>query len=913
MAHSAKKPAAKTPVIVASHTHWDRAWYFPFQQFRHLLVEMVDHLLDTLAKRPDFKVFNLDGQSVVLEDYLAVRPENRELLAEHIRNGRITVGPWYVLPDEFLVSGEALIRNLAIGQAVAREFGKSMDAGYIPDPFGHISQLPQILRGCGLDSCIFSRGLPREWANLGSAFKWFSPDGKSWVLGLLQVDGYGNMCELSHHRDAWQFWPAGWDHISAKTSRLLEKMEAVGHPGALLFNNGMDHFQAEPLLGDALARLNKESDKYRFIHGSFADYVALVRKAAGTLSSATGEMHSGAFGLILSGVFSTRMPLKQANAAAEAHLERLAEPLAAAAFLAGDAYPEHHLLHAWKKLLKNHPHDDICGCSVDAVHEDMATRFRNVNEASDFVCNRALGWLGHTAQRPAALAGPRNIAFNGLGRPRTTILRGEFRLPDGTPRKVVLDDAGKPLPTSPGAVRSEVRHVWDGELKKAVDRTFHWQAMAWQAQLPACGYAQFGLGETKAPPPASVLKAADQTIENEYLRIIMDRSGSVTIVDKATGYKLAGGNVFEDQADMGDEYDFSPLAGDTAIRSATTRGRVKARLLGSAGAEVTCELVMKVPPSLSDHRRIRSRQRVDLPIRTTARLTPGATRVEFITVVNNTASDHRLRVVFPTHLRSETVEVAQHFDILSRPVTIPPGDQRDAQQPVQTQHCDEFVAVSEKGRSVALFNRGLPEYQARQERGRVTLVQTLLRCCGWLSRADLTSRPGHAGPFLPTPAAQCLGKHTFHYAVALRDSSAEQACLWQDAADYTTPCYVIGLDERENGQAPARASLLQVDEPRVAVSAIKAGPHGLLVVRLWNATARPVTPTIAAGFEVASASLADMLEQPGKKLPVSDGKILLPALAPREIVTILLTPAHRGPSAPIVHVVPHDIDGHRCL
>ncbi len=191
----------KTPVIVASHTHWDRAWYLPFQQFRHMLVSLIDHLLETLRTKKDFKVFNLDGQAVVLEDYLAIRPEKRDELGGHIRSGRITAGPWYVLPDEYLVSGESLIRNLMIGQAVVRQFGKPMDAGYIPDPFGHISQLPQILRGCGLDSIIFTRGLPRAWRKLGSAFRWYAPDGKSFVTALPQVEGYcsgGSLANVPH-------------------------------------------------------------------------------------------------------------------------------------------------------------------------------------------------------------------------------------------------------------------------------------------------------------------------------------------------------------------------------------------------------------------------------------------------------------------------------------------------------------------------------------------------------------------------------------------------------------------------------------------------------------------------------------------------------------------------------------------
>ena len=139
----------KHTLHVVPHTHWDREWYQPFQTFRIRLVHLMDRLLDTLARDPAYTHFMLDGQTIVLEDYIQVRPERRAELEAHVRSGRLSIGPWHVLPDEFLVAPESLVRNLLLGDRLCRQFGAKMPVGYIPDPFGHVGQMPQILAGFG--------------------------------------------------------------------------------------------------------------------------------------------------------------------------------------------------------------------------------------------------------------------------------------------------------------------------------------------------------------------------------------------------------------------------------------------------------------------------------------------------------------------------------------------------------------------------------------------------------------------------------------------------------------------------------------------------------------------------------------------------------------------------------------------
>lgn len=130
-------------LFVVSHTHWDREWYQPFEEFRIRLVRLMDKLLDILTSDPDYRYFTLDGQTIILEDYLEIRPQKEEEARRLVHQGRLLIGPWWILPDEFLVSPEATIRNLMLGDQVAKRFGAKMEVGYLPDPFGHIGQMPR--------------------------------------------------------------------------------------------------------------------------------------------------------------------------------------------------------------------------------------------------------------------------------------------------------------------------------------------------------------------------------------------------------------------------------------------------------------------------------------------------------------------------------------------------------------------------------------------------------------------------------------------------------------------------------------------------------------------------------------------------------------------------------------------------
>ena len=119
-------------VHIISHSHWDREWYLPFESHRMQLVELFDNLFDLFENDPEFKSFHLDGQTIVLDDYLEIRPENRDKVQRYIDEGKLKIGPFYILQDDYLISSEANVRNTLIGQAECAKWGKSTQIGSLP-------------------------------------------------------------------------------------------------------------------------------------------------------------------------------------------------------------------------------------------------------------------------------------------------------------------------------------------------------------------------------------------------------------------------------------------------------------------------------------------------------------------------------------------------------------------------------------------------------------------------------------------------------------------------------------------------------------------------------------------------------------------------------------------------------------
>ncbi|HEY3578371.1 MAG TPA: hypothetical protein VGK68_10350 [Gaiellaceae bacterium] len=363
--------------LVVPHTHWDREWYLPFEQFRLRLGAVVDGVLDTLERDPSFTSFTLDGQAIVLEDYLEVRPENAGRLQVLLDAARLEVGPSYVLPDEILVGGESLVRNLLLGRSACRRFGvEPSSAGYLPDSFGHPAQLPQILAGFGIRTLLFSRGLGDAIDDVGVVFRWRA--GPSEVVACQMLPHYDNFARLTWYHDAVE-------RVRAIVERFGDLLREAGQDEIVLAS-GSDHLPVEPELPEIISGLERAFDA-PFRIGRYDDYAP----ARDELPLYEGELVGSRLQNVLRGVNSARIYLKQANERVESRLLSIETAAALRTLREHAPYPAADLRLAWRDLLRNHPHDSICGCSCDEVHRDMLVRYEQLDRTLDFVEREALG------------------------------------------------------------------------------------------------------------------------------------------------------------------------------------------------------------------------------------------------------------------------------------------------------------------------------------------------------------------------------------------------------------------------------------------------------------------------------------------------------------------------------------------
>ena len=545
---------------VYSHTHWDREWHLTFQQFRIKLIEFMDKLLDLMEGDPEYKHFYLDGQCIILKDYLEIRPENESRIKKLCNSGRLLIGPWYNLIDEFLVSPESIIRNLLFGRKICAEFGGVTKIGYNPDTFGHISQLPQILRGFGIDNSLVGRGIDHPKMN----FIWQAPDGSEvFTINIFycsfMVDGF--------LRDQWRFYRSGKELLEEVEKEKEEVFPPTGRfrfidrapTNILLLPNGFDHYEGQPQLPRVLKEANELSEEVEYIHSHLNNYIKDVKKRNPHLDLLKGEFRDLSGDWLLQGTFSSRIHLKQQNEECQNLLEKLAEPLSVFSWIHGDAYPEKLLEKSWDFLLQNHPHDSICGCSADEVHREMEVRFASSRQISRALIDKSIGYLmrnidsKHFEKDSLAL-----LLFNPLQWENNNVIITEFELWESwyfEPFQIV-DENDNP-------VFFEVLERESGEKFEKVEgytpgyvKTLKYKIALDAVKIPGCGYLVLKLRKGEPKKRDREMLKDNNSIENDLLNVEFTSSGTLNVTDKENGRTYENLHIFEDGADAGDLYNY---------------------------------------------------------------------------------------------------------------------------------------------------------------------------------------------------------------------------------------------------------------------------------------------------------------------------------------------------------------------
>ena len=933
---------------VVSHTHWDREWRYPLWTNRMFLLDFMDGLLATLDRDPAFACFVLDGQSVIIEDYLEIRPEHEDRIRAAVKAGRLSIGPWYTLPDLFPVDGECLVRNLLHGIRFCRRFGGHLGVGYNSFGWGQTAQFPQIYRQFGFDFVIAAKHVSRERAPT-CEFLWEAPDGSriltsrlgpfaranlffhAWLpvrfgmayasadyrydwsrSGIVMHNATPQRCHEDHLKiaDEPAYHP---EQVEPGFRKAWDSLDETTVPACRLLLNGCDFTDCQPMVTRMVEDANARIGDIAFVHGRLEDYVADLRSRIDTdrLPVVRGELRDGPAEASSGNALATRMAIKMLNRQAQNELLRRAEPLASVMAMLGHEYPKAFLGIGWKALLQSHAHDSLNGVTQDKTADDTKNRLQQALEIGQMLHDRSVADLIQRIDLSSCEAHDvLLLAVNPTSRP----VRAVCKLGIDTPREhnvwqfVLRDAEGHPHDVQPLSRQERTSPVHDPAARPWPFHHDRHMVYADLGELPAGGYkvfrvepvANFDRSHQWWPATRRVGRTAISTspreLENEHLHVRVESDGTFTLTHRKTGCVHRDLLTFEDGGDVGDYWVHYPPYEDRTHTSPGSPVRIWREENGPLAAVLAIEVTMTLPGGgLRPEAAVRgeSRRRDDtrqLVITSRLRLTRGARRLEISTRVENTVEDHRLRVLFPTDIAATHSHASGHFTVDRRPVE-PPGRVDEAYWPeMQTHPMQHFVDVGDGTQGLAILTDCLTEYEVLRDQRR-TLAITLFRSMRNLICTEMRS----GGEFPMQKGGQGLGVMEFTYALCPHEGTWQDADLYAEAEALNCPPSLYQTGAHDRGDLPRRRTLFSVEPPNLVLAALKrAEDRESWIVRVFNPTDDVLEGTVRVAATVREAWLVDLNEQRvGEAAVATDGAVRVRVPRGRILTLELLVDANR--------------------
>jgi mannosylglycerate hydrolase len=897
---------------VISNTHWDREWVKSFQESRVSLAEMFEKLFEVFENDEDYRYYHLDSQTIPLEDYHQLYPENQEKLKHLIRSKKLLAGPWYTLPEMNILDGECIVRNLLYGHRIALEYGGVMKAGYTPTSTGQVSQLPQVYAGFNINTIIFYRGINEDVAP--AEYIWKSPDGTEavairppqhfsrctfWGYVYLPVihkyydhieeskqnywsdNGFLFRLAEQHENEFNELDPVKYfdkSYLPEALNRLMKEIVKDTGTNVLLALHGHDASFPHEETPALIKALNEISEDTEFIHSNLEIYSGkieeLVRQRK-TNKVLEGEMRyvnqsqpwNDAH--LYPGVISTKGRLKRTNRQTENILIRHAEPAATLAYITGSGYQRAILEMAWKLLLANHAHDTINACSLDAVYHDAMHRYKQADDLCRQVLRRSLS----NVVKKIDLSGYNNedvllTVFNLSPFYRDGVVRLTVDMPHDTDSKSIdiLTARGEIVPLQ---VISRKPHKSNLD-KTGFGKTHHsvrFDAWALFTALPETGYATFLVKPASASVTAEPM-ASGFKMNNEFLTVEIRPDGSFNLHDKETGKWFYQLNTFANEGELGNAWTSGRIPGGETYH--TTGNPAEITLIENGHVKSTFRVVhtLKLPASAAKNYSRRSGKLRKVKIVSLISLFRGIKFVHIKTHFNNTIKDHRLRVLFPTGTRTDNYYASMPFDVVTRPVPKPSSP--DWVEPVELSDPQTgFIGVSDIEGGLAIANTGL--YEAEVVDGtRQTIAVTLLR--SFYQHGNWTKERWKDEEF------QNPGNHTFTYAVCPHSGTWWEGNIPHLLSALDNPLVAVQHGKGKNGTLPVEHSFLRVTgEKGLQLSCLKKAENSDdLIIRVFNPTPVDIEAVVETGAEIIKAVLTNLeeieittLKTKNKKLEVS--------------------------------------------
>lgn len=808
-------------VHIVPHMHWDREWYFSAEESKLLLINNMEEIFERLENDPHYPTYTMDGQTSILEDYLAMMPQNKERLKKLVQDGRLIIGPWYTQTDEMVVGGESIVRNLLYGYKDCQEFGECMNIGYLPDSFGQSGQMPMILNGFNIYRSMFWRGTSERMGTNKTEFYWKSDDGSQVLTQLLPL-GYA----------IGKYLPTDFNELKIRCDKYMPVLDRGASTDHILIPNGHDQMPLQKNIKDVIEQLHNIYPDKQFFLSSYDQLFQELEKK-NDYDTIYGELLDGKYMRIHRSIFSSRSDLKSMNTLLENKMTNILEPLASIAYSLGFEYYHGAIELIWKEMMKNHAHDSIGCCCSDKVHSEIMNRFIIVNEKIDRLVDFYKRKITDAIDMKISL--DKLTVFNLLPYSRTQVIEAEvttrmkgFQLMDETEQEISYIIVHQEV-VDAGLIDRQIVHY--GNYDPFVKYTIQFIQ-----EIPSMGYKTFFIKESEKEKEIQVQQC--QNLENEFYHIQCHSNGTIDIYDKQNNYQYNNVLLLEDGSDEGDGYDYSPLKDDYVLTSQDVKANISIQKNGYKTTAII-EYDFDLPRDLQS-RRLRKKDG-SIHVKLNIELKEKSSYIDIQVHIDNKIKDHRLRVLIPTSLQGKMSVSDHQFGMMKRPVYDDAmkvwEKEKWSERPDSIYPMLSYAAIENS--HIAAITNSIREYEVTGQDDN-TLALTLYRSVGYLGKADLVRRPGRpSGIKMETPDSQLLKEMTFHFALTTYQQEEDLSLI---AKDYLTPFIsyhkmpynAMKLNDVDF-RTPYNYSLFQQLNDNVTLSTLKkAENEDALLIRVFN-------------------------------------------------------------------------------
>ncbi len=884
-------------IHIVDHTHWDREWHKTYQEFRVKLITFMDNLIEVLDNNKDYGSFLLDGQTSLLEDYLEVKPENKNKIKNLIENEKLLVGPWYVQPDTFIPSGESLVRNLLISNNIGHEFGNIMKIGYLPDSFGLSSQVPQILKGFDIDSAIFYRGSSRDdIENLD--FIWSSPDGSEVFTSVLTM-GYGNGMYLS----------GDLENDLKEIDRNIENLSNYSIDENLLLLSGADQDNINKdmpeIINDLNNYYNEKNIDIDVKFSSLRQYIDTIKDIdRNKLEEFTGEFRKAEFGRVHASIEGTRIDIKKDNTELQDIYTHELEPINVISYLLGSDYKNSIINKGWKYIIENHAHDSICSVCTDEIHDEIKMRFEWANQISNTIIDEKMAYIFKNIKKKKNMKPI--IIINTLPHNRNEIIKAviyskskDFIIVDENNNEIYYEIINK------NKVNLAERSA--DVFQKSEDDFYYKCKIIFKQEIEGFGYNTLYIKKGLPKKINNKNLISEKILENKYLKAKIEVNGSITLEDKINNNTFKNLNIFEESGNAGDEYDYSPPKNDVRITTRDTKPNIKIIENNKLKGTILIEYNLSCPQETNKNKRSDSYKKIN--IKSYVTLNKDSKKLDIKTKIDNKIKNHRIRTVFDSNLKTKEHFADSKFGAIVREnefdetETWREKEWHEKYYPIFP--LQKFVALENTEKGIAVLNKDIPQYEIINENN-TKIALTLVSGVSHMGKRDLINRPGRrSGIHIETPDAQMLGENISEYSIYLYNNDYIESGVSQMAKNNSIPIKALteedtikyfstlGNDTDSIKKFNSKLKLLNIKNGIINTSTIKKSEkEDSIVWRLYNPTHRKQNNIILEFNNefLNNVEVIDLKEDiiHNEKVKIKENNIYISSLSRNEVISFKL-------------------------